>query len=124
MKTPGVPESRAGERRSGTPARRNVNFGLSLLASLLLHALVLMLQFGAPGLGLPWSGLSGSARRTDAPVLQAILREPVTIIASAELTPQARPVVSAVRPATVADQTEVTLPPPCLAATSGSARRH
>lgn len=112
MKIPDVPEPRARARRTGTPARRRDNFALSLLASLLLHSLVLMLEFGTPGLGLPWSGLTGDARRASIPTLHAVLREPAAIVTGAGLTPPAMPALSADQPTAIAEKTGIAPPPP------------
>lgn len=112
MKTAGIPGLGAGVRRAGIPARHNDRLVLSLLLSLVLHALVLMLQFGSPGLGLPWLGLPGDERGADIPALRAVLRAPVVAAASHEETAPAKPVASAVRPAAVPAIPIETLPPP------------
>ncbi|MBI5921949.1 MAG: TonB family protein [Betaproteobacteria bacterium] len=68
--------------RTATPARaitapRKDNFAQSLLLSMALHALLLTLQFGDSGSGLPWFGVPGTARNVSAPSLNAILRSQV-----------------------------------------------
>ncbi len=60
--------------------RQQDNFGKSLLLSLVLHLLLLSLQFGEPGSGLPWLGMSGSARTASIPTLNAILRSQVDAV--------------------------------------------
>jgi protein TonB len=40
-----------------------------------LHAVILSLQFGAPGTGSPWFGLPWNERRASAPPIKAILRQ-------------------------------------------------
>ena len=112
MKTAGVPESRTKARRFGVPAWREEHLGAAILASLLLHALVLMLQFGTPELGLPWLGLPGDERSASIPALQAILRGPPLPAASAADNSPAKPIVSTVKPAAVpTDQAEIVPPP-------------
>ncbi|MBI3523807.1 MAG: hypothetical protein HY066_04655, partial [Betaproteobacteria bacterium] len=114
MKTAGVPRSSAKARRGGTPAWRkyNYNFSLALLLSLILHALVLMLQFGAPGLGLPWLGWPGDERRADIPALQATLLEPAVVAVSPVKTIPVEPVARILRPAVVPEvRTKIVRPP-------------
>ncbi|MCX7172053.1 MAG: hypothetical protein NTY41_17735, partial [Proteobacteria bacterium] len=53
------------------------NFGKALLLSLALHALILSLQFGESGSGLPWFGVPGEARTASIPTLNAILHSQV-----------------------------------------------
>ncbi|MDD5175113.1 MAG: TonB family protein [Sterolibacterium sp.] len=58
------------------------------MLSLLLHVLVISLQFGEYGNGMPWFGIVGEARITSIPTLNAILRSqaPAEIPAPNELT--------------------------------------
>lgn len=56
---------------------RQDNFGKALLLSLALHALILSLQFGESGSGLPWFGVPGEARTASIPTLKAILHSQV-----------------------------------------------
>lgn len=73
----GIPPTTSVPRKSGDPliARpRQDNFGKSLLLSLLLHALVISLQFGDYGNGMPWFGMPGEARTASIATLNAILR--------------------------------------------------
>lgn len=59
----------------GTLRRKGSSLPLSLLTSLALHGLLLSLQFGPSGMGLPLFGYFGDDRRADIPMLQAILRQ-------------------------------------------------
>ena len=73
--TPPVPRRTRNTRE--IPQRSQDNFGKALLLSLALHVLLLAMQFGEPGSGLPWFGMSGSARTASIPTLNAILRSQV-----------------------------------------------
>ena len=77
----------------------NDRLAAALAASLILHALILSLQFGVSGLGLSVSGMSRTERRASIPTLQAILREPRES-SLAEVKPQ---------PPVLADQTIATI---------------
>jgi len=61
-------------RRRVIPAPHRDNFVLSLLISAALHALLLAMQFGDSGSGLPWFSVSGNVRNPSVPSLNAILR--------------------------------------------------
>jgi len=113
MKTAGVPRSSAKAHRGGMPAWRkyNYNFSLALLLSLILHALVLMLQFGAPGLGLPWLGWPGDERRADIPALQATLLEPAVVAASPVKTIPVEPIARIVRRVVAPEVSSKNVPP-------------
>ncbi|MFA7282197.1 MAG: TonB family protein [Sterolibacterium sp.] len=73
---------------------RKDNFARSLLLSIALHALLLAMQFGDSGSGLPWFGVPGMARNASVPSLNAVLRSQVV----AE-----KPVVEPVTAAIVSD---------------------
>lgn len=57
----------------GITARSQDNFTKSLVLSVALHALILSLQFGESGSGLPWFGMPGEERIASIPALNAIL---------------------------------------------------
>lgn len=55
-------------------AKRKDYLGRSLAVSLALHVALLSLQFGVPGMGLPWPGLALNERKASIPTVKAVLR--------------------------------------------------
>ncbi len=73
------PEKPVANRRTGAPRLPSPGghrLPEALLISLVLHAVLLSLQFGVLGDGLPWFGNPFDARRANVPDLYAILQAP------------------------------------------------
>ncbi|WP_136420223.1 TonB family protein [Herbaspirillum sp. ST 5-3] len=60
------PNSASAKRRRGLPMSPRTRLGIGILASLLVHGLILSMQFGVLGLGLPGLELPWSERRVQA----------------------------------------------------------
>ena len=73
----GAAAARKATRARAIAAPRRDNFARSLLLSIALHAVLLAMQFGDSGSGLPWFGVPGMARNVSVPSLNAVLRSQV-----------------------------------------------
>ena len=77
--------------------RYPVRLTIGIVFSLLLHAFILSLQLGFPGLGLPGLALPWSERRAQTPQLSIRIANPV-IAPTAEQRPSPPPVAAEVEP--------------------------